>query len=65
MLAAALPASDPRVPVYKRLAAIHAEIGQKGLGDPAAFDAPWLGGFAVSYLTTTGAQPGPGARSER
>ena len=64
-LAAALPANDPRVPVYKRLAAIHGEIGQRGLGDPAAFDAPWLGSFAVSYLTTTGAQPGTGARSER
>jgi hypothetical protein len=53
------------VSVYKRLAAIHAEIGQRGLADPAAFDAPWLGGFAVSYLTTTGAQPASAVRSER
>jgi hypothetical protein len=55
-LAAALPAGDPRVVVFRRLAAIHAEIGQEGLGDPASFKAPWLGTFAVSYLMTMGSQ---------
>ena len=39
--------------------------GSEVSADPAAFDAPWLGSFAVSYLTTTGAQPGAAARSER
>jgi len=53
-LAAALPQTDERVIVYRRLAAIHTEIGQKGLADPAAFEAPWLGAFAVSHLMTLG-----------
>jgi hypothetical protein len=51
-IARALPPNDARVAVYKRLAAIHMQTGQTGLNDPAAFDAPWLGSFAVSYLTT-------------
>ncbi|MBI4471114.1 MAG: DUF2891 family protein [Acidobacteria bacterium] len=55
-IAAALPVHDPRVAVLKKLAAIHAEIGQRGLSAPAAFDAPWLGTFALSYLMTTGNQ---------
>jgi hypothetical protein len=52
-IAAALPPDDKRVPVLRRLEAIHAEKGLQGLVDPAAFDAPWLGAFAISYLTTT------------
>jgi hypothetical protein len=52
-IAKALPANDARVAVYRRLAAIHAAKGFEGLSDPASFDAPWLGTFAVSYLTTT------------
>ena len=51
-IAKALPATDARVAVYRRLAAIHAAKGIDGLTDPAAFDAPWLGTFAVSYLLT-------------
>jgi hypothetical protein len=50
-IAAALPADDKRVPVFRRLALIHAEKGQQGLADPAAFDAAWLGTYAISYLT--------------
>ena len=53
-VATALPTTDARVAVYKRLAVIHADIGQKGLADPAAFETPWVGTFAVSYLTMTG-----------
>jgi hypothetical protein len=49
-LATALPAGDARVPVFNKLSAIHAEIGQKGLADPAAAETPWLGTFALSYL---------------
>jgi hypothetical protein len=49
-IAKALTPADARVAVYKRLAAIHAAKGFEGLADPAAFDAPWLGTFAVSYL---------------
>jgi hypothetical protein len=52
-IAKALPPNDARVAVYRRLAAIHASKGLEGLNDPAAFDAPWLGTFAVSYLTTS------------
>ena len=53
-LASALPAIDERVSVFKKLAAIHFEIGQKGLADPAASETPWLGTFAVSYLLAMG-----------
>ncbi len=60
-IAAALPADDARVPVFRRLALIHAQTGQQGLADPAAFDAPWLGTYAISYLTIS-ADPRPEAR---
>ena len=53
-LAAALPANDERAAAFKKLAAIHAEIAQKGLADPAASETPWLGTFAVFYLSTMG-----------
>ena len=49
-LAAALPSSDPRVAVFRRLADVHAASGQKEAVTPAAFDAPWVGAFAVSHL---------------
>jgi hypothetical protein len=52
-LAAALPQDDPRSEIYRRLAAIHAAKGQQGLADPATFDAPWVGAYAVWYLTTS------------
>lgn len=54
-LASALPASDPRVAVFRRLASFHASEGQRELSDPAAFDAPWVGALAFSYLTSSGA----------
>jgi len=53
-LAAALPESDPRVRVFRRLADIHAEKGHEGLGDATAFDAPWLGAYSIGYLQTLG-----------
>jgi hypothetical protein len=49
-IASALPADDKRVPVFKRLAAIHAAKAAQGMTDPAALDAPWLGTYAVAYL---------------
>jgi hypothetical protein len=49
-LASALPESDPRVPVFRRAAAIHADAGVKALTDPAAADAPWLGAFALRAM---------------
>ncbi len=51
-LAAALPATDPRVAVFRRLADIHAENGQREVITAAAFDAPWIGALAVSYLSS-------------
>lgn len=53
-LVTALPATDARIAVFRRLAEIHAEKGQQELVNPAAFDAPWVGALAVSYLTWTG-----------
>jgi hypothetical protein len=52
-LAAALPPDDKRVPVFRQLALVHAQKGQQGLADPAALDAPWLGTYAIWYLTTS------------
>jgi hypothetical protein len=51
-IASALPADDPRVAVYRRLASFHASEGQRELVNPAAFDAPWVGSLAVSYMTS-------------
>lgn len=53
-LSAALPAGDPRAAVFRRLADIHAEAGQKEVVTAAAFDAPWVGALAVSYLVSRG-----------
>ncbi len=53
-ISSALPSTDARVAVFKRLAAIHAEQGQREMVNPAAFDAPWVGALAVSYLSSTG-----------
>jgi hypothetical protein len=48
-IAAALPPSDPRVPVFKRLAGSHAAEGLRSITEPATFTAPWLGTLAVNY----------------
>jgi hypothetical protein len=53
-VAAALPAADPRVAVFRRLAEIHAAGGLQELTHPAAFEAPGVNAFAVSYLIATG-----------
>jgi hypothetical protein len=47
-----LPAADPRVAVFRRLAAIHAADGQREANTSAAFDAPWVGAYAVTYLSS-------------
>jgi hypothetical protein len=49
-VAAALPPTDARVEVFQRLSEIHADMGHRELTHPAAFEAPWVGAFAVSYL---------------
>jgi hypothetical protein len=53
-LALSLPAGDARAAAFTRLSDIHAERGQQELVTSAAFDAPWVGAFAVSYLVTGG-----------
>jgi hypothetical protein len=53
-LAAALPAGEPRTALFRRLADIHAENGQREVVTAAAFDAPWVGALAVSYLAAIG-----------
>jgi hypothetical protein len=53
-VAAALPAGDPRVAVFRRLSDIHAQEGQREVVTAAAFDAPWVGALAVSYLLSAG-----------
>jgi hypothetical protein len=59
-LAAALPADDSRVAVFRRLADIHAENGQREAVTAAAFDAPWVGAYAVAYLSSIQSlRPGP------
>ena len=55
-VAAALPAGDARIAVFRRLADIHAEGGERELVTAAAYDAPWVGALAVSYLQSIGSQ---------
>jgi hypothetical protein len=50
-LARALPETDDRVRAYLALAAVHADAGIRALIDPAAIEAPWLGGYALRVLT--------------
>jgi len=53
-IAASLPAGDARSAVFTRLSDIHAEKGQQEVVTAAAFDAPWVGALAVSYLAKGG-----------
>jgi hypothetical protein len=53
-VAAALPATDARVAVFRRLAEIHAAGGLKELTHPVAFDSPGVNALAVSYLIAAG-----------
>jgi hypothetical protein len=49
-IASALPPSDPRVPVYQRLAAINAQHGFQKIGDAGYLGQHWLATYAVLYL---------------
>jgi hypothetical protein len=53
-LAAALPAGDARGAIFRRLSDIHAQLGEQEVVTAAAFDAPWVGALAVSYLLSAG-----------
>ena len=50
-LADALPADDPRVAVFRRLAAIHGVKGMQGMHDAGYWGSHWLGTYAVYYIT--------------
>jgi hypothetical protein len=49
-IASALPPSDPRVPVYQRLADINAQHGFQKIGDAGYLGQHWLATYAVLYL---------------
>jgi Protein of unknown function (DUF2891) len=46
-IASVLPPNDGRIPVYERLAAIHAKSGFQALADAGYFGSHWLGTYAV------------------
>jgi DUF2891 family protein len=50
-LADTLPADDPRVAVFRRLAAIHGVKGMQGMHDAGYWGSHWLGTYAVYYIT--------------
>lgn len=50
VIADALPAADPRVPVLHQLAAINAASGMTALPDAGYLGSHWLGTYAVLYL---------------
>ena len=64
-LAAALPAADPRVALFRRLAAIHAAEGMKGLTDPATYAAPSVTTSALEYLLLVEGSRAPRAAAEK
>jgi hypothetical protein len=48
-IAAGLPADDPRVPVYRRLAAINAKQGFDKIGAAGYLGTHWLATYALMY----------------
>jgi Protein of unknown function (DUF2891) len=49
-MAAALPAGDPRVPVFQRLADFNAQQGFSKIGDAGYKGQHWLATYAVLYM---------------
>jgi hypothetical protein len=49
-IAAALPAGDPRVEAYRRLAALHGSLGFAAMFDADYAGSHWIGTFALKYL---------------
>ncbi len=49
-IAGALPASDPRVPVFQRLADFNAQQGFAKIGDAGYLGQHWLATYAVLYM---------------
>ncbi|HXE31087.1 MAG TPA: DUF2891 family protein [Terriglobales bacterium] len=53
-IAQALPANDPRVPVLRRLAAIHAVQGYKTLDKAGYLETHWIATYALMYELHSG-----------
>jgi hypothetical protein len=49
-VASALPPTDPRVPIYRRLASINAQNGFRKIGDAGYLGQHWLATYAVLYM---------------
>ena len=49
-IAAALPAGDPRIEAYRKLAALHGSIGFEAIFDADYAGSHWIGTFALKYL---------------
>ncbi|MBN2495349.1 MAG: DUF2891 domain-containing protein [Deltaproteobacteria bacterium] len=56
-IARALPASDPRRPVFERLARIHAAAGLEQMEGSGYGGEHWLASFAIYLLTDAGLRP--------
>jgi hypothetical protein len=59
-LADALPRTDPRVGVLRRLAGLHGVRGMQGMHDAGYFGSHWLATYAVYYMVSP--QPSQGTR---
>lgn len=51
-IASALPASDPRVAAYRRLATMHARAGINAMYDADYVGTHWIGTYVVDYLVS-------------
>jgi hypothetical protein len=51
-IADALPAGDPRIDAYRRLAKLHGEMGFTAMFDADYAGSHWIGTFALKYLLT-------------
>jgi hypothetical protein len=61
-IAAALPATDPRVPVLRRIAAMHGDMGFKSEAVAGYAASHYLGAFTIMYMLTDPAATGVNAR---
>ncbi len=60
-IADALPPNDPRVPVYRRLAAIHATKGYRTMDDAGYLETHWIATYALMYELAATSSPTPAA----
>ncbi|HVA64895.1 MAG TPA: DUF2891 family protein [Terriglobales bacterium] len=60
-IANALPPNDPRVPVFRRLAAIHAVQGYKTLDEAGYLETHWIATYALMYELAGAPHPAVGA----